>query len=238
MRCTHHEDGASQVTLDVLCISRVDACSLPFINKMREMAAGLGARFILAADGSGAYNRSPLSSVLVRSLGYFESALDQALVYCQSDYILRLDDDECMSPAMFKWLQGDTWQDADHWEFPRTHVWADGVLMTPQLFPDYQTRLSIKAKAGGRYGVHAGSPFGGGERASVALEHHKFVVKDHQERRRIAESYDTYQLGYGTGNMMPFSLPEDAYRGQKVRVVAQGDGSVPWTPAWEREEQW
>ena len=225
------------MTLSILCVSRVDECSLPFISYMQEAAAQLGAQFVLAADGSYAYRRAPIDSVLVRSRGYFESALDQALVACDSDYVLRLDDDERMSSAMMQWMQSGIWHASDNWEFPRSHDWYDGVLMTPQLFPDYQTRLSVKAKAGGRHGIHAGSPYSA-ERASVCIEHHKFVVKDYKERRRIAESYDAYHPGYGTGNMLPFSLPEDAYKGQKVKIVARWDGWVPWTPSWEREEQW
>lgn len=225
-------------TLSILCVSRVDECSLSFISFMQCVAVQLGAQFVLAADGSDAYCRAPVESILVHSKGYFESALDQALVGCHGDYVLRLDDDERVSPAMLAWLQSGIWQSHDHWEFPRTHAWYDGVLMTPQLFPDYQTRLSIKVKSGGHCGVHSGSPFGGQERASVAIEHHKFVVKNYQTRHDIAESYDNYHPGYGTGNMAPFSIPEDAYRGQKVKVVARGDGWVPWTPVWERVEQW
>ncbi len=227
-----------EVTLSLLCVSRVDDCSLPFLSHLQDVAYELGAQFVLAADGSEAYRRASMESVLVHSKGYFESALDQALVACDGDYVLRLDDDERVSPAMMEWLKSGIWQSHDHWEFPRVHRWQDGIILTPQLFPDYQTRLSVKAKSGGHHGVHSGSPFGGKEQASVCIEHHKFIVKDYRERRRIAAAYDAYHQGYGTGDMLPFSLPEDAYQGQKVKIVSRCDGWVPLTSAWEREEQW
>lgn len=229
--------------LSVLCVSKLEDCSLRFIRAMDSLAHVLDAQFVLMTDGCAAFNKASELDIealieKVDSKGYIESVLDDGVRVCSGDYILRLDDDECASPAMVYWLKSGCWTEHDHWEFPRMHLWSDGVILAPQLFPDHQTRLSVKEKSGGRHGVHAGSPFGGGETAPVCIEHHKFVVKNSQMRLAIAENYDRYCPGYGTGNMKPFSLPEDAYTGQEVEIVSLWDGSMPRVSEWERVAQW
>jgi hypothetical protein len=231
------------MNLTILCISKIDRNSLSFINAMHLLAINLHAQFVLANNGNvpfDYYGWINTKVVRVKSLGYLESSLEEAVAACDGDYILRLDDDEAPSPAMVDWLYAETWQERDHWKFPRMHLWDRGnsVLLTPHLFPDYQTRLSTKEKSGGRTTVHAGSPFGGGALAPVSIEHHKFLMKDYATRAQIAAVYDDFSPGYGTGNMIPFSLPEDAYKGQVVQLVAPWTGEVPWTPRWVREEQW
>lgn len=235
--------------LSILCISKIEYCCVPFILELGILANELeSTEFVLIADGPMAFSQAAaldipnadLKIASIKSQGYLESTLNSALAYCEGDYVLRIDDDECVSLMMRMWLHSNIWLSHDHWEFPRVHMWdnCNSVLMMPQLFPDFQTRLSIKAKAGDRFGVHAGSPFGGGERAPAVIEHHKFVIKDYETRREIAAVYDNYSPGYGTGNMKPFSLPEDAYKGQMVKLVSPWDGRFPWTPEGEREEQW
>lgn len=229
--------------LSILCISKLEDCSLRFIRAMDALAHVLDAQFVLRVDGDQAFNRAAELDIeasinKVDSKGYIESVLDDGIHACTGEYILRLDDDECVSPAMVSWLISGAWDTHDHWEFPRMHLWNDGVIMAPQLFPDHQTRLSTREKSGGRYGVHAGSPFGGGETAPVCIEHHKFIVKSPQMRLAVAENYDRYCPGYGTGNMKSFSLPEDAYAGEEVKIVSLWDGSMPRVSEWERVEQW
>jgi hypothetical protein len=145
----------------------------------------------------------------VVSKGYIESVLDEALEYTAGRYVLRLDDDERCSPAMVQWLREEQFLASDHWKFPRAHILSDGrVSLHPQLWPDHQTRLSVRAKSGGRRWIHAGSPFGGGDEAPVVIEHHKFAVKSLQERMAIADRYDSIQPGSGNGGMQAFNVPE------------------------------
>lgn len=223
-------------TLSIVCVTRGDDDALAFLHDMAQVAHQISAEFVPVADGHEAQARLlsiGLTATVVHSVGYVESVLDQAIMRCNERFILRLDDDERCSPAMVRWLERGDYLACDHWKFPRQHVWPEPgqVILTPHLFPDWQTRLSVKEKAGGRNAVHAGSPFGGGEEAPVAIEHHKFR-KSYAARLAIAQNYDRFCKGYGTGNMRPFSLPEDVY--QFVTVVDQGDGTVPWTPSWER----
>ena len=157
-----------------------------------------------------------------------EDVHDEMLMHVKTTHVLRLDDDETVSPAMAKWLRDGEWQAHDHWKFPRMNMWSakSGIvaLGTLQLFPDHQTRLSRVDLAGGRNHIHAGSPNGGGEEAPVCIYHWKFVEKTYEQRRAIAESYDRVQPGAGTGGMLAFSLPEDAYRGQEVPTFWPGLG--------------
>lgn len=221
--------------LSILTVTKLEPHSAYFLGKMRDLALALSAEFVVVVDGETPVIFPDADRVgVVQSKGYIESVLDEAVNACRGRYILRLDDDEMASPAMERWLAHGCHLTADNWQFPRAHLWpdAESVIMTPHLWPDMQTRLSVKEKAGGRGGVHAGSPFGMGEYAPVTIEHHKFLARTYEERLAIAKRYDAYSAGYGTGNMKPFSLPEDAY--DEVTVVKKGDGAAPWDPSWTK----
>lgn len=216
--------------LSILCVTRAEPHALSFLRAMRSVAFATGAELVVAADGVDAtlVLQSEFGGrvVTVKSKGYIESVLDEAVGACATDYVLRLDDDEKCSPAMVKWIAAGSYRVADHWKFPRANLWptADQVAMTPHLWPDVQTRLSVRAKAGGRGVIHAGSPFGGGTEAPCVIEHHKFLVKTLEERRAIVRRYDAIQRGAGS-HFLPFSCPEDAYP-QGIHVGRLGDGTA------------
>ena len=43
--------------------------------------------------------------------------------------------------------------------------------------------------------------------------HTKFLLKDYEERKAIAENYDSVRAEAGTGKVyLPFSLPEDSFQ--------------------------
>ncbi len=224
------------MTLSLLLVTKAERYAQPFLAAADDLAYDLGAQLVLACDGEDAIARlgtfmATDAAVLVRSQGYLESVLDQAIEACTGDYILRIDDDERCSPAMVRWLRDERYLAADHWKFSRAHLWRDTghLILSNQLWPDLQTRLSMAAKAGGRRSIHAGSPFGGGELAPVILEHHKFLVKTKHEREAIARAYDRVATGAGTGGMLPFSLPEAAY--DELTLAPIGDGTLrSWAP--------
>src|SRR5690606_10758983 len=97
-------------------------------------------------------------------------------------------------------------------------------IVNPPLWPDLQTRLSVKAKSGGRTRVHAGSPFGTGTVAPCVLEHHKFLVRPRGEREALVERYERIERGAGLGYSM-FSVPEP-YEDQ-LRTAPLGNVLVP-----------
>jgi hypothetical protein len=220
--------------LSILCISKIEPFSLQFIGSMRDLAYRLGAEMVIAADGDDAVIRAEetfgtkVQIFPVLSEGYLESVHDIAVSVCTGDCVLRLDDDEQCSSAMINWLTAEKYKAYDHWKFPRAAMWHGGMyLRSPQLWPDHQTRLSVKSKALGRTTLHAGSPHGGGFCAPVAIEHYKFVVKTFTQRMRIAENYDRIWAGSGTNGMLAFSLPELAY-GDNLPTAVWGDGTVDY----------
>jgi hypothetical protein len=220
------------MSLSILCVTKAEPHAVSFLFAMEQLAVQLDAQLVFAADGQEAQDKIGIDTIArvvqVRSAGYLESVLDRALEACTENYVLRLDDDERVSPAMAEWLAARMYESADVWKFPRVHFWGDvkTVLLTSHLFPDHQTRLTTRTKAGGRHHIHAPSPFGGGALAPVAIEHHKFLVRTVEEREQTAEKWHS-------GDMLPFSLPERAYT--RVTLIGYGDGEVPWQPDWHKD---
>lgn len=199
--------------LTILCITRAQPYALPFLDEMASLTHDLEGRFYVAADGDTAYSRlDGLNATLfiVRSHGYLESVLDEAVHVCEDGYILRLDDDERVSDGMYQWLLERHYRDTDHWCFPRANLWPDENqrLDGHPVWPDLQTRLSTKEKSGGRTTIHHGSPFGSGRHAPVVIEHHKFLVRPIQDRVEQARAYERIQEGAGSGHYLPFQAPE------------------------------
>jgi hypothetical protein len=140
--------------------------------------------------------------------------------------VLRLDDDERCSPAMVEWLMRGDYQLGTHWKFARVALFGSewSAIDSPHLWPDHQTRLSVRAWADGRNAIHCGSPYGGGDLAPAAIEHHKFLVKNTEERLALAQHYDRVG-GSGTGWNYPFNVPELAYAEMQLRRY-DGNGVV------------
>lgn len=199
--------------LTLLCVSKLGDHARPFIEHFDEAAQELDATFVLAVDRAGApgwtLDLHTDQFLWVRSDGYIESVLDDVIAECPDGYILRMDDDERISPPMQRWLAAGAYRQHDHWAFPRMHLWPDAkhYIVNDPLYPDLQTRLSVKAKAGGRRRIHVGSPFGTGTVAPVEIEHHKFLVRERAERERLVETYDRVLPGAGE-HFKVFSVPE------------------------------
>lgn len=217
--------------LTILVVTKAEPFAVPFLKRMSALADALRAEFVVGADGEGAAERLAIQwtkapvIVIVKSKGYIESVLDVVLRRCTGRYVLRLDDDEQCSPAMVSWLVSEAYTTAKHWKFPRAHVWGDErtMLLHPALWPDHQTRLSLRELAGGRTVIHCGSPYGGGTDAGVVIEHHKFLVKSLEERRAIVRRYDGVAAGAGSC-MAVFSTPEDVVDAGAFRTAPVGSG--------------
>jgi hypothetical protein len=222
--------------LSVLCVTRYEDHAKPFIRKLMQLVQlHPSAELVLGADGDDAWDvladwcpeareeGITLRVYNVTSRGFIESVLDEVLAECTGDYVLRIDDDEACSPALVQWLCEERYLHGDHWKFSRAHLWPDKdhYIVDLPLWPDHQTRLSVKAKAGGQRTIHAGSPHGGGQLAPAVIEHHKFLVRTEAERKKIAQRYDQVMPGAGTSpGMISFQLPELA----EVAVVPYRDG--------------
>lgn len=202
--------------LSILCVSDMKPRALPFIEELRAVADELGAEFVLVRDG-----------VDVHSQGYLESVLEEAIARTHGDYILRVDDDEKISPAMKRWLATKEYEMHQHWSFSRVHFWRDPhtVILAKYYFPDIQTRLSTRAMSGGRNEIHAGSPWGAGRIAPVALEHWVYLVKTYEERIETAKKYMSIKFG-ADGGAVRASAIEDELTGD-VQFIEYRDGEVP-----------
>lgn len=203
--------------LSILCVSDLKERAKPFLREMQQLSKMIGAEFALVVDG-----------VHVRSKGYIESVLDEALTFTHGDYILRLDDDEKCSPAMIRWLIEREYKADSHWSFPRVHLWdtPKQMIFEPYYWPDLQTRLSVREKAGGRPKIHSGSPFGAGTIARVCIEHWVYLCKSKEERLQIARRYHAIQPGSDGGEFRASSVEDEHPNGCKFMEYT--DGSVPW----------
>lgn len=218
------------MSLSILCVTQFETWAVPYLAQMSELCQFLGAEFVLLNDSG---RDTPWPSVRVRSKGYVESVLEQGVQLCSGGYVLRLDDDERCTPAMVRWLKDLSYEQDDHWKFATANMWTlTHFIHMPPVWPDHHTRLSVKSKAGGRHAPHCGSPYGGGQLAPVIFEHHKFVIKTLEQRKKIAAGYDAYAEGYGTSdNMRPFSLPETCY--DHLILAPIGDGTLK---EWAEDE--
>lgn len=188
--------------ISVLCVTQREAKVQPYLLGLAELAQAIGGEFVEIVDGWD-----------VQSNGSIESVLDAAISKCNGEWILRMDDDESASPELVEWLKAGEF-DGDLFAFPRAHLWGspDTYLVNPPLWPDLQTRFSKRDKAGGRHAVHAGSPHGTGKVIQAPIYHHKFLLRNYQERRLIAERYEGLREGAGFSlTYLPFGMPEDAF---------------------------
>jgi hypothetical protein len=224
--------------LSILCVTRAEPRVLPCIQAIEMLADVCDAECVLVADGTAARIRlldfghveresKRLRILQMDSRGYLESVHDAAVGRCLGEYVLRLDDDETPSGEMVDWIQAEGYTTQLHWRFKRKHLWEDQMhfLANERLWPDYQTRLSVKKMATGRTEVHAASPYGKGFLAPGAIHHHKFLLRTREERQAMANKYEALKPGGGLGKFLPFNLPEVAY-GDDLDVRAINDITV------------
>jgi len=220
--------------LSLLTVTKAEPHAHYFIDQMANLATRLGAELVIGVDGHGGhslvdiFHKYPcVNHYQVFSQGYLESVHDDVLAQCRGRYVLRLDDDEAASFAMEEWLLSNAFITHPHWKFARAALWGDTdtYITNPPLWQDHQTRLSVKEMANGRNHIHAGSPYGGGELAPCAIEHHKFLVKTYEQRLEIANRYDVIQWGAGLNGMAAFQLPEDVF-GEAIQTAPLDNGYV------------
>ncbi len=180
------------MSLSIVCITTGLPRAEPFILEMGRLAQTLGAELVLGAHGDRAVEfLHGRPNVVPVEGAYLEQMLDSVFVTCKGDWILRLDDDERCSGCMTEWLRTVQYRSFDNWAFPRVHLWphAYSMIADAPFFPDFQGRLSTKAKASRPPLLHVG-PYGPVHFAKVAIEHHNFIVKTIAERDATTDNYD------------------------------------------------
>jgi hypothetical protein len=209
--------------LSVLCVTNGDGQHVPlFVQRLAEIARHIRAEFILGLDGetaqqAGWVNLPDITRTIplrAGGTGVLEDVLDQAIDGCDSDWILRLDDDEMPSAALVRWLdRGDYMRGSETvYSFERAYLWGneEHYITNDPLWPDWQTRLTVRERAGGRRTVHAGSPWGAGTMVrGLPIMHYKFLVRNMEQRMVIARHYERSQPGAGLGALFSkYNLPE------------------------------
>lgn len=182
-----------------------------FIRAARDLADRCGGELVLGLDGP-AQQMTELRDLAdacadVDCQGFVETVLDGVLCMAGGDYVLRLDDDEQVSEPMAEWLAAREYLGREVWSFPRANLYPDRWhrINERRLWPDLQTRLTVRSKA--RWGtmIHQGCPFGPGHTAPVAIEHHKYLLRTPEERAAIA---DRYEANGARPEMRVYSLPD------------------------------
>ena len=198
----------------LLCVTRGAARTERLLGDMERLTQELCWQFVIALDGKTLPRVYDAKIVPVVSKGYIGSVLDEAVAACDDDYILRIDDDERVSPAMAEWLKEADWHTSDNWAFYRQCFIRDEsqYLTTPPWYPDYQTRFSVKAKSDRRPLPHDASPYGFGTIVPVAIEHHELLVKSYEERwqffQRLSQARGQNMSDHEAQLWQPESWPE------------------------------
>jgi hypothetical protein len=222
------------VTLSILCVTMAEPHARQFVVWMKYLALTIGAEFVLGLDGEVARKSSILSlantaiDTPAHDVPLQEMVSDLCVNACHGDWILRLDDDECVSPALEKWLASKAYENGTEgtYSFPRVYLYPDAshYLTNPGIYPDLQTRLGRRENMLGVTYIHAGNPHGPGRVLPYAIEHHKLLVKDFDERKRIAARYEAIRSGAGTlPEYARYNLPEMFYPEMEYKDYVNGD---------------
>lgn len=224
------------MTLSILCITNNAHPNVTwFICHLHRAAGVLGAELVLGLDrekAQRAHWRS-LANVAVDLTAdqLQEDVMDEAVAACSGDWVLRLDDDEMLSPALLRWLETGAYErtNAPVYAFPRVYLWPDAahVLVNEGMYPDLQTRLGRKACMFGVDHVHAGNRYGTGLVVPYAIEHHNLLVKTREQREAILARYESLRPGAGTiPHYARYNVPEMFYEVLQSKPYGDGDYSA------------
>lgn len=221
------------MTLSVLCVTNGKPYAGKFIEQMYKDAQDIGATMVLGLDGDKAQSAGyPCDrSINLQAVNLQEDVLDKAVNFCDTHWIIRLDDDERMSPRLVRWLKEGMYIKArlPLYAFPRVYMWGDEkhIITNDNMWPDLQTRLGLKEYMYGYTYVHAGNPRGTGFIAPYAIEHHNLLVKSREEREAISRHYESLRPGAGTlPQYARYNLPELFYDVIEVKEYGDGDYSI------------
>ena len=198
--------------LSILTVTRSEPHTPRFLRHFRAVADILSAEFVVAYDRVTTPNCDADRYVAVESSGAIEDVLVQAHAACGGEYVLRMDDDETLSPqailSLAEW--GGLESDSRVYALPRANLWGDQWhgISSGSLFPDCQVRLmprNYERRTRVHEGIIPDAIFPG------MMLHHKFLIKSREERLAIAARYEEKQAGCGSGHYLQFSVPEDCF---------------------------
>lgn len=214
--------------LSIVCITNARPHSEYFLKKLHDNAKFLNAELIIGADGVKAMALAQSLTkrvVSVVSKGYIESILNRVMAMAEGVWVLRIDDDEEISPAMLQWLQSKQYKSSPLWRIPTMALWGDETkfITTSPLWPDAHLRLTTwRYRLGWDTKPHAPMPYQTDYMAPVAILHHKYLINDYNQRKLIADRYESISHGAGYGIHKVFTLPEDVFQNLTLHSVMDG----------------
>lgn len=218
--------------ISIVTITPADSKAVPFLRKIRDFADKIGAEFLILVDTAitkdGYENAPQLAHTVVyaEGNGCLESLINLAYKAAKGTWVLRLDDDEEMSPAMQDWIMRREFRESQLWAFPTMALWGspEEFITSYPLWHDPHVRLMTSKFTSVEWPKipHAVPSIGPGKLAPVGILHYKYLLSSYEERLALAEHYDSIHEGAGTGAHLPFTLPEDHYN--KVTLYPVGTG--------------
>ncbi len=219
--------------LSIVTVTTAQPRTEAFLSHMRDLSDDLGAELVIGYDTLYGLSGMELAQkyadmmCVVKSKGYLESVLQDVIDSAGGIWILRLDDDEMVTPAMWKWLKDKEYESGKSqiWSFPEATLFPSTMSFISDFpfWPDVHPRLQTWRYAQWARTPHGGAKHGPGVIAPVAIAHHKLLVKTIEERRAIWERRDKGKARDIVHASM--SVPEDNYN--ELHIHSVGDGYFP-----------
>ena len=201
--------------LSIICMTRGGGSSYQFINALSLQAKRLGAELVVGHDEGFDFSTTLhmyTKFIPIQTSGYVESALNQLARHAQGQFILKLDDDESISPLMLEWLRERRYMGYPAWAFPSAALWGDEghFITTPPFWPDTHIRLTAWHLAADWPDEPHGKPKWERQAkiAPVAIRHHKFLLRGLAERQQIADRNESKLQVGAHGSRLVFNCPE------------------------------
>ena len=227
------ETSPKMKPLSLVTVTTAQPRAEAFLSHMRDLSDDIGAEFVVGYDtlyGIGGMEMAQKYAdmmCIVKSKGYLESVLQDVIDAAGGIWILRLDDDEMVTPAMWKWLKDKEYESGKSqiWSFPEATLFPSTMsfISSTPFWPDIHPRLQTWRYAQWDRNPHGGAKHGPGVTAPVAIAHHKLLVKTIGERRAIWEQRDKGKARDEIHASM--SVPEDNY--DELTIHPLSDGYFP-----------
>lgn len=198
------------------------------IGKLHQLTYNYGWQLVICGDGDKGFQLAKKYADNYDRIdaGYFEKGWNTVLSLVKHQWVLQIDDDEEISPAMEKWLCKGEWQHLgkDGFAFPCAWTFGDKqhYLMNDPVGHDSHIRL-LKKQYSGREELPHSVP----QRCRVAMTpymilHHKFLVRSLEDRVATARKYEAMGEGLGFGKRLAYNVPEIVFREYEIGEVGEG----------------
>lgn len=173
----------------VLCITNRDHPHIEeFLEHHKQLSKKIGAEFLVVYDRCKPIKSKSDRHIEVCGQNVVEDILKYCFDQCNTEYILRLDDDEVLDELATNWIMTSTdlIRRFDVIAFKRLNLWKDSRTFLPELYPDLQSRL-IKHGMETRSNIHEG--LARDITAKGHIHHYNFLMNSKTKRGIKSEHY-------------------------------------------------